>query len=290
MKAISDFIKFLNTQERSAATCKSYGYDLHLFIQWFEKVNSEQCRLAAITPTDCRLYKQCLIKERYKPSSINRKLASLHVFLSWAFDQKRIKHKITMPKPVRAQQYAPKWLTRPQVNQLLRTVEQTANIRNIAIVKLLLNTGLRVHELCFLAWQDVQLFSRKGMLTVTGKGRKVRQVPLNKDCRTVLTQLGYAEYKRTDILVFQGQHGLLQPRGVQSMFKRLLGNTRLKHVTPHQLRHTFCKQLVDANVGLEKIAALAGHESLDTTRLYCEPSLHDLQEAVDKIGEEECAA
>ena len=46
--------------------------------------------------------------------------------------------------------------------------------------------------------------------------------------------------------------------------------------------NTICKQLVDANVGLEKIAALAGHESLDTARLYCEPSLHDLLEAKQK--------
>ena len=291
MKAISDFIKYLNTEERSPATQKSYQYDVILFVHWFEKVNGEKCRLTAITPTDCRLYKQYLVNvQRYKPNTINRKLISLHVFLDWALLKKRIKHKVVIPKQVRAQKHAPKWLTRTQVNQLLRLVEQTGNIRNIAIIKMLLNTGLRVQELCYLAWRDIQLFSRKGTLTVTGKGSKVRQVPLNQDCRTVLKQLGYNDEKGTDILVFQGQHGLLQPRGVQSMFKRLLQQSRLKHVTPHQLRHTFCKQLIDAGIGLEKIAALAGHESLDTTRLYCEPSLHDLQEAVDKIGEEECAA
>ena len=38
---------------------------------------------------------------------------------------------------------------------------------------------------------------------------------------------------------------------------------------------------------LEKVASLAGHESLDTTKIYCTPSLYDLSQAVEKIGEEE---
>ncbi len=60
----------------------------------------------------------------------------------------------------------------------------------------------------------------------------------------------------------------------------------MPYSVPHAvLRHTFCKNLVDAGVSLEKIAALVGHESLDTTRRYCEPSHHDLEKAVNLIGE-----
>lgn len=44
---------------------------------------------------------------------------------------------------------------------------------------------------------------------------------------------------------------------------------------------------MNAGVSLEKVAVLAGHESLDTTRLYCQPSLSDLSDAVEKIGERE---
>jgi site-specific recombinase XerD len=61
----------------------------------------------------------------------------------------------------------------------------------------------------------------------------------------------------------------------------------LKDVTPHSLRHSFCKNLVNAGVSLEKVAALAGHENLETTRRYCEPSLQDLQQAVEMVSEEE---
>ena len=45
------------------------------------------------------------------------------------------------------------------------------------------------------------------------------------------------------------------------------------------------KNLVDAGVNLEKVAVLAGHERLDTTKLYCHPSFTDLSDAVERIGE-----
>jgi integrase len=54
------------------------------------------------------------------------------------------------------------------------------------------------------------------------------------------------------------------------------------------LRHTFCKNLADKGVRLEMIAALAGHESLETTRRYVEPGQEDLAAAVERLagGEE----
>lgn len=50
----------------------------------------------------------------------------------------------------------------------------------------------------------------------------------------------------------------------------------LKDVSPHMLRHSFAKNLVDAGVGLEKVAKLLGHGSLETTRLYTTSSEVDL--------------
>ncbi len=56
------------------------------------------------------------------------------------------------------------------------------------------------------------------------------------------------------------------------------------NTSPHKLRHTFCKNLIEAGVSLEKVAMLAGHENLETTRRYCSPSDHDLEAAVELIG------
>jgi integrase/recombinase XerC len=50
-------------------------------------------------------------------------------------------------------------------------------------------------------------------------------------------------------------------------------------VSPHELRHTFCKNILDASVGIEKIAAVAGHESLDYTWIYTGPSQIGLEKS-----------
>lgn len=71
-------------------------------------------------------------------------------------------------------------------------------------------------------------------------------------------------------------------------------NTHLEHLcnrfrragvdlSAHTLRHTFAKNLVDAGVTLEKVAALLGHSSLDTTRVYTTPGKSDLEKAVSVL-------
>jgi len=75
--------------------------------------------------------------------------------------------------------------------------------------------------------------------------------------------------------------------GIQLIIRKYGYQAKISKLYPHALRHTFCKNLVNAEVSLEKIALLAGHDSLETTRRYCEPSQKDLQDAVELIGEEE---
>lgn len=128
---------------------------------------------------------------------------------------------------------------------------------------------------------------RKGAFTVRqGKGGKYREIPLNQDARRALESIGYAEYAGSELPIFMGQRGRLTPRGVQIIVAKYARLAGLEHASPHTLRHTFCKNLADAGVSQVEIAKLAGHESLDTTRMYTEPSLSDLEEAVERIEEE----
>jgi site-specific recombinase XerD len=50
---------------------------------------------------------------------------------------------------------------------------------------------------------------------------------------------------------------------------------------------SFCKNLLNAGVGLEQVATLAGHTSLETTRRYCTPSLQELEQAVTRLSDGE---
>lgn len=169
----------------------------------------------------------------------------------------------------------------------MRAVERGRRARDIAIVRLLLNTGLRVQELCVLTWEDVTVTEQIWAVTVgSGKGGKHRQVPLNADARGVLHSVGYPTHAGARAPIFTGQRGPLTVRGVQGVIARY-GRIAGLDVSPRTLRHTFCKNLVNAGVGLEQVAALAGHENLEITRQYFEPSLKDLEDAVELLGNEE---
>lgn len=285
---IDNYISYQKTTDKSEQTIASYRSDLVLFSRWFSKQNKDEMSLHKITPTDLRQYKHALVSNSFKPQTINRRILSLKYFLEWGWDTKKIKYRFPVPKTVKQSVAIPKWLDKNQQNSLLRHIERYASIRDRCIITILLNTGLRVQELCDIKWSDVSLGERKGRLIVqSGKGNKYREVPLNKDAREAFFALNYKENAGESTNVFYGQRGVLTPRGVQLMLKRVLNNSVLKDITPHQLRHSFCKNLVDAGISLEKVAALAGHERLDTTKLYCQPSFDDLSEAVEKIGEKE---
>ena len=287
-RAISGFIAYQKNTQKSESTLRSYQSDLIVFARWFKDTNHEMLALSKITPTDVRHFKRFLIDSKYKPSTITRKILSIKYFLEWGWSTKRIKHRFPLPKLVKQMQSAPKWLNRIEQNMLLRHIEQFASVRDVVIFKVLINTGLRVQELCDLKWSDITIAERKGSLIVrNSKGEKYREIPLNKDARNAFNNIDYKTHAGSDEFIFSGQRGYLTPRGIQLMFKRMLRNSKLNSISPHQLRHTFCKNLVDADVSLEKVATLAGHERLDTTKVYCQPSLSDLSDAVELIGEEE---
>lgn len=291
LPVFQDFSAYLKSSERSPLTVKNYLSDLHHFEKWFLETNDyAEFKPADLTPTDLREFKQfLLINKELKPASINRRLASLRSFLKWA-NEVGISHNIQLskiPKFEKTEKTGICWLDRKEENALLRAVERNGGKRDIAIIKLLLNTGLRVSEICSLRWSEIIINERKGVLKVLqGKGGKRREVPLNYDARQVLLDLGYKQNAGRKDWIFVGQRGKLTPRGVQTLFRKYADSVKLNNLSPHSLRHTFCKNLLNAGISLEKIAILAGHESLDTTRLYLEPSLKDLEGAVEAISEE----
>ncbi len=137
-----------------------------------------------------------------------------------------------------------------------------------------------------LNFSDVQLSERKGSLTVrSGKGRKQRLVPLNAEARPFLQQWLLSRSALDTTALFIGQRKKrLTARSVQRAVKRLAKAAGISDVTPHVLRHTFAKALLDSGVGIEKVAVLLGHSDLNTTRIYGAPSEGDLEEAVGKLG------
>jgi site-specific recombinase XerD len=231
-------------------------------------------------------------------------LASLSAYLSWAQTQSYITHNpAEHVRGVRQIPAGPRYLTRKEQYALLRALEKDlaeakrryprrwrGRQRDVSLVLLLLNTGLRLQEMLNLQKEDVTLSARKGQVLVRqGKGSKQRSVPLNKEARQALEAwLAVRPVQPHSYLwaaVEAATEKPLSSRSVQRALKRYAHAAQLTELSPHVLRHTFAKNLVDAGVGLEKVAALLGHASLNTTRMYITPSQIDLAHAVDVLDE-----
>ena len=294
---LSAFEKALENDGKSPRTVTGYLRDVRLFATWFEQTNGETLTPQTLTTIDARQYRQhLLVTDKARPATINRKLAALRAYSDWARSSGQVDYSLVNGvKNVEEVSTGPRWLSKKEQAALLREAQkeigaaQTAPARrqarrDYAVLVVLLNTGLRIGELCALELEDVEIGERKGEVCVRqGKGGKARVVPLNKEARKALQE--WLEYRPTvnSQAVFTTQFGsALQPRGVQLMLKEF-GRRAKVEVTPHQLRHTFAKNLIDHGVSLEKVARLLGHSNLNTTMVYTIPSQADLAQAVEAL-------
>ena len=86
------------------------------------------------------------------------------------------------------------------------------------------------------------------------------------------------------IELFLGQRNQgVQSKTIQRAVQRYAKKAGLINATPHILRHSFAKALIDAGVSLEKVATLLGHSNLNTTRIYTTPSQEELNDAIGKL-------
>jgi len=285
---LDGFREQLTVSGKSAHTVEAYARDVRLFGEWFLQTNGRELAPQRITPIDIREYRSRLLTVKgYKPATVNRKLASISAFCRWAIETGFISTNPADPiSQVDEVRPAPKWLNKNEQYALLRAVQEKGRSRDVALITMMLNTGLRVSEVSQLTMDDIQISSRKGSVSVRGgKGEKFRRVPLNVDTRKALrAYLAQRDEGDGEHLFVSQRGGPLQPSGIYYLINRYAYDARLEDVTPHTLRHTFAKNLVDAGVSLDRVAQLLGHESVDTTRIYTTPSEQDLQREVEKIA------
>ena len=303
MESLNVFEAYLREQDCAVLTVRGYLADLEHFAVWFQQTNGEVLTPERLTPTDVKAYKQhLLVVERRKASTVNRRLAALSAYAKWALVTGQIHSDPTVNvKSVKQVANAPKWLDKQEQYALQRAIERDLQLsklrypkrwvtrrRDASLVLFLLNTGLRLSELISLRIGDIQLSERKGSVSVQkGKGNKQRTVPLNVEARKSLQEwLSVRPQTKSDFIwvAVESEAEGLSGRAVQRILQRYAQDAGLEALTPHICRHTFAKNLVNQEVGLEKVGALLGHANLNTTRLYIIPDERDLEYAVEKLN------
>lgn len=275
------YVTWLKNEGKSEKTINEYPVILKKLIRWFEETEGNKFEANMVTTLHIYEFISFLDKvKHYEPAYINKILASLKTFYKFAMETGLVIYnpmlKVKMKRTMK--QYAPpKWLTTQEAAKFFYAIEQEKNIkrksRDMAICRLMAEVGLRVQEVSDLDISDVCIEKRRENVTVRGgKGGKFRIVPLNSDTVESLKDwFKYREHPNHGPLFLSERNSRISDRTVRHMVTKYAKNAGLENVSPHTLRHTFCKSLADQGVRLEHIAYLAGHESLETTRRYTQP-------------------
>lgn len=301
MLHLNEFQAYLLAEDRSTVTIAGYLGDIRLFAQWYKGHYGEGLTPNALTNEAVRGYKQYMLDQAAKPKTINRRLAALAAYAHWLEQDGYIqnaRNPVQGVKAVKETALAPKWLDKKQRSALLKAVDKEVEdamrryprlrlmyLRDAAIVKLILFAGLRVGEIIQLRISDLIIDERRGIVVVReGKGTKRREIPLNAKARKAL--LDYLQMRpdvETNDLFLGQRNGGVQSKTIQRAVQRFAKKAGIKKVTPHILRHSFAKALIDTGISLEKVATLLGHSNLNTTRIYTTPSEEELSDALEKL-------
>jgi integrase/recombinase XerC len=151
-------------------------------------------------------------------------------------------------------------------------VARAVALRDLAVLEILYGTGLRVSECCGLRPDDVDL--RRRMITVVGKGAKVRRLPLGEPAAEALRswlhdgRKALATDTSPDDAIFLNRRGRpLSPRDARRILEaHPLPDGQTLH--PHALRHAYATHLLEGGADLRAVQELLGHSDLATTQIY----------------------
>ena len=212
-------------------------------------------------------------------STVRTKLHCVNAFLGYAIDEGIVSaavlaRRIRLRKP----ETLPRAMDPDDVKQLLSVID---NPRDLAMIMVLLRTGMRIGELLSTQIKDIHIKDRKIDIYEGEKNRIGRVVYLSDDAIVALkVWLAMRDVRREFLFYAQGRKNMAYSTA-RVIFERCITKAGLIHKghSLHALRHTFASELLNAGMRIECLQPLMGHTSLDVTRRYAR--------LTDKTREEE---
>ncbi len=188
--------------------------------------------------------------------TISKKLSAIRSFVK--FMQERGEDFVLRgDAPIKVAKTLPKPISYEHIKEALAL----ANREEELIVVMLYTLGLRISELSSLELIDIE----KEWVSVTGKGKKQRQLPLISSTQELIEN-----YKRENPLrrfLFEKNGAKLSENSLRYKLTSLFKKIGL-HVTPHMLRHSYATHLLNNNARIADVSELLGHSSMATTQIY----------------------
>jgi site-specific recombinase XerD len=237
-----------------------------LFLSFIEDLG--KTHIEEITSQDLEAFVEHEQDRGLSMVSVKTRLCAIYAFLHFWHDKGVVsseplvrKIRLRLPEPL------PRAIDPDDVNRLLAVLDE---VRDRAMILVLLRTGMRIGELLNTQVTDVNLSERKIAIYEAEKNGVGRVVYISKDAVCAL-RVWLGKRDPNNVLLFYGQgRSSLTYNGARLMFLKYLKKAGLGHkgYTLHCLRHTFASEMLNAGMQLECLQPLLGHSNIEITRRY----------------------
>lgn len=293
---INDFlINIKGAKNLSHNTFLAYKCDL---LSFFEYLDDE--KLKCNNETLYRYISYLNLTCHLKDPTIKRRIITIRQFYKFLKDINEIKKDPLKDFKFKFKQERrlPKTLNINEVRLLLNSAYyelECANseykyfeaLRNVALLELLIGTGIRIGEASSLKISNISFEERT--IIINGKGRKERLIYISSNKSWQIIKKWIKERSKHKPLctnVFINKYGnSLSIYSIENIFKKYRHNSNINQgSTPHYLRHTFATNLLNNGADIRAVQELLGHANISTTEIYTEVSLNRKKEVLCKYN------
>ncbi len=308
-KQLSRFLSIYLPHERNVSPNTVSAYrdtfiSLLLYLRDEKHIKADKATLADINRDNVIEYLQWLVdKKGCSIATRNNRLAAVRSFVSYlhyeSVERMDQWQRILAIRGLKKEHTTPSHFTKEGIKLLLEQTDTTdpRELRHLAILALMYDTGCRVQELADLTIESLRIQCRPCSIKIYGKGRKTRIVPLSEHVVDILTKYIGRYHIDTDIgkknpLFCSSSKNKLTRAGITYILKKYAAMARMSNpnlipeiTSCHQLRHSRAMHLLQSGVNLVWIRDLLGHSSIQTTEIYARVDSKQKREAIEKASE-----
>jgi site-specific recombinase XerD len=274
---VEDYLRHLHRRNCKFTTLSSRLTALQLFLSFIEDVGKSH--IEEIKRQDLEAFVEHEQDRGMSMVSVKTRLCAIYAFLHFWHDKGVVSSELLVRKiRLRLPEPLPRAIDPDDVNRLLAVLDE---VRDRAMILVLLRTGMRIGELLHTQVRDLNLAERKIAIYEAEKNGVGRVVYISKDAVCALKAWLRRRDSNKVLLFYALGRSSLTYHGVRLMFRKYLKKAGLGHkgYTLHCLRHTFASEMLNAGMRLECLQPLLGHSNIEVTRRYAK--------LTDKTREEE---
>jgi site-specific recombinase XerD len=270
---------FISAKRLEGCSEKSLAYYTDTIRKMLETTDKA---IAGITTDDVRSYLAKYQQDRGSSKvTLNNMRRIFNSFFNWLEDEDYVlKSPMRRIHQIRTEKTIKETMNDEAIEKLR---DSCGIIRDLAMVELLISTGMRVGELALLNRDDVDFHERE--CVVFGKGNKERTVYF--DARTKLHLQEYLASRTDDnpalFVELRKPFGRLRIGGVETRIRELGLKADLDKIHPHKFRRTMATMAIDKGMPIEQVQRLLGHERIDTTMGYAQVNQENVKNAHKKF-------